>query len=776
MNARSTRIIRAIALACGLVVGTGCSVDSMQEESAADAVHIHIRFHQGVEKHGATDITRILVAVTRADSGQSIAPSLDLTRRAPNDWEGALAFLPRDQQLRFAASAFDAGNTIIFSGETLTTLSTDSRAVEIPLAPAQSLQTIDMPRLAQIAYPSEIVAGQQVEFVFTIEGNPGETIDYLITSPNSRFNPFTPASGSVTLSSTVADFVSLYTAPEVSQTITFEHEVALSLAEALSTVIVASRFSNPVRPPAHGVPIVRAPALSVLFNPVILALEANGTAVPDAVQLTATVSDDGDPAALAYQWRYTPDQGTPSAIFANDGAGNPGLFQSYTVIHQGTITLEVTDEEGGNTTLYYQMVPGQFADAIDHGAAQALEQIVAGEAHTCVRTGEGKVRCWGQGGSGQLGHGHTHDIGDAPDRLPYGAGDIPLPAPALQLAAGDDHTCALLDSGLIYCWGNDTYGQLGYGHTESLGDDEPITAFGPVTLGGLASKIAANGDHTCAILQDSGALRCWGRNHYGQLGRGHTNAIGDDENVFDAGNVNLGAAVKDIALGDSHTCALLVSGDLRCWGRNDSGQLGYGHAASMGNDEPIDTLTDVALPGPVHEVVAGPAHTCVLLESGAMRCWGYGVDGRLGLGFRDTGNPCYGDQSGETPTELTDIATGALVTDIAAGDAHTCALLSDGTMKCWGYGANGRLGYGDIGNQGTPPASGVDLGGISAYRIAVGRAHTCALRSNGTARCWGEGANGRLGYGNTNDLYTPVHAGDIPVFEPMSDGLAGWIR
>src|SRR5690606_20438424 len=107
--------------------------------------------------------------------------------------------------------------------------------------------------------------------------------------------------------------------------------------------------------------------------------------------------------------------------------------------------------------------------------------------------------------------------------------------PARQLAVGRDHTCALLQSGLVQCWGRNDFGQLGYGTTEHLGDAEPVTSFGYATLGDTATHIAAGGDHTCALLE-SGALRCWGRNDFGQLGHGHTDSIGDDENVFAAGN------------------------------------------------------------------------------------------------------------------------------------------------------------------------------------------------------------------------------------------------
>jgi alpha-tubulin suppressor-like RCC1 family protein len=232
--------------------------------------------------------------------------------------------------------------------------------------------------------------------------------------------------------------------------------------------------------------------------------------------------------------------------------------------------------------------------------------------------------------------------------------------------------------------------------------------------------------------------------------------------------VDLGAGVevKDIALGDYHTCALLSTGAIRCWGLNNYGQLGYGNSQNMGDNEALTGLADVSLPGPVRKVVAGPAHTCALMENGALRCWGYGGDGRTGYGFRSSNNYNYGDQSGETPLNLPDINIGAVVTDVTAGDSHTCALASDGSLKCWGSGANGQLGYGNGSNQGTPPAAGVDLDGVSAYQLTAGLNHTCALRSNGTARCWGNGGSGRLGLGNTSTIYSPVAGGDVQIFAP----------
>lgn len=786
MHNKTNRLVALgsyLALACGgITMGNGCALEPTEDQAATESVSINVRFYNDDEQQAQsalgkdqlslsflplaalapierTDVTRILVDVTYADSGQPFAINFALTELTEGTWEGTLPFLPRDQSLRFSARALDAEDVELFSGETLATLTIDNQGVEIPLAPAQDQQEFDMPRMYRVVYPSEIVAGQEVQIIFTIRGNAGETIDYAITSDDGS-SPFSPAAGSVTLTNTVVDFITLYTAPEVDQETPLSHQVVITSADSLSSVAIATDFVTTIIPRPDSVDGVVNTTPTVRFNPVVLELEANGTVIPDAVELTADVSDDTASENLVFQWSYTPNTGTPDATFANGGAGNPAIFQGYTVEHQGTITLEVTDEDGGTTTLFYELLPDQFADAIDHGSANGIKKIVAGVAHTCVLTGEGKVRCWGDAQSGQLGYGNATDIGDAPERLPHTAGDVPLPEPVVQLVAGGNHTCALLESGLVYCWGDNGLGQLGYNTTDDLGDGEPVTSFGYVTLGGLASKIAAGGNHTCAILQDSGALRCWGYNAYGQLGHGHVESIGDNENVFTQGNVELGAAITDIALGGDHTCALLASGNIRCWGRNTHGQLGYGSNVSIGDNETLENLADVSLPGPVRKIAAGDLHTCVHLENGAMRCWGNNSYSQLGYGF---GNTNHGDQSGEFPLQLADIAVGAVVTDIAVGHRHTCALLSNGALKCWGYGANGRLGYGNQSNQGIPPANGVDLDDTSAYQIAAGGAHTCALRSNGTARCWGAGASGRLGHGATTDAYSPDASGDIAI-------------
>jgi alpha-tubulin suppressor-like RCC1 family protein len=680
----------------------------------------------------------------------------------------------------------NAGGEVAFSGETLATLAVGGQSVEIPIAPAQNNQTFQVPRMFRIAYTAEMFSGQEQQFTFTIQGNAGAAIGYQISAAGSPSTPspaFFPATGTVTLTNTVANFISVFTAPEVTEDIPVEYQVTITDARS-SAVAVTTNFRVTIKPRSPGIDTVPNTRPRVLFNPVILSVTANGSKIPETVELVAAVSDDSPPDQLFYQWTYSPNPDTLDAAFASNGLGNPGMFQGYTLAHQGTITLAVTDEHDGTTTLHYQITPDQFADAINHAVVDGLKRIVAGDAHTCVLTGQGRVRCWGDNQCGQLGYGNAIDVGDTPSTLPFAAGDVPLlpvSDPVLQLVAGNHHTCALMQSGYIYCWGHNDFGQLGYDRTDSLADGEVVTSFGFVNLGDKATRIAAGGDHTCAILQ-SGAVRCWGRNDFGQLGRGNTENIGDDEPVYSAGNVDLGAGVtvKDLALGDSHTCALLTTGAVRCWGRGDSGQLGYGNNQSLGDDEPINNLANVSLTGTVRKLVAGDSHTCALTDAGTLRCWGDDSSGQLGQilpgqGFNANGDlvffgphgVAWGDQPNELPSDLpSDINIGAQVTDVTAGDNHTCALSSNGQLKCWGFGGSGQLGYGDFTNQVTPPTAGVNLDGVSAYGIATGEAHTCALRSNGTVRCWGAGTDGRLGRGDTATSATATGNVDIQIFAP----------
>jgi alpha-tubulin suppressor-like RCC1 family protein len=180
-----------------------------------------------------------------------------------------------------------------------------------------------------------------------------------------------------------------------------------------------------------------------------------------------------------------------------------------------------------------------------------------------------------------LGYGNLATIGD--DETPESAGDVPVGGAVVAIAAGANHTCAILGSGSLRCWGQDNGGQLGYGNTLTVGDDESPDAIGDVPLGEPVVAVTAGSSHTCAVLA-SGLARCWGYGGNGQLGF-RAYALGDDEPITSVGPISLGGLATEIAAGTAHTCALLQSGGLRCWGSSPFGQLGYGNTQSIGISE-----------------------------------------------------------------------------------------------------------------------------------------------------------------------------------------------
>ena len=161
-----------------------------------------------------------------------------------------------------------------------------------------------------------------------------------------------------------------------------------------------------------------------------------------------------------------------------------------------------------------------------------------------------------------------------------------------QIAIGPVHTCVLLNTGNVRCWGAGRYGRLGYGNTETIGDDELPSAAGDVNVGGTVVQIVAGERHTCALL-DGGAVRCWGEARYLGYGDIYYGSIGDDEEPEVAGDVPIGGTVLRLTAAYRHTCALMDTGAIRCWGNNQYGQLGYGHTRFMGYSEPASSGDDV---------------------------------------------------------------------------------------------------------------------------------------------------------------------------------------
>ena len=424
----------------------------------------------------------------------------------------------------------------------------------------------------------------------------------------------------------------------------------------------------------------------------------------------------------------------------------------------------------GLITLLAVALAVAFASSAAASGPQPPTVDIAGSHHTCAILDNGEVSCWGGGGDGQLGYGNTDSIGD--DETPDSAGAVNLGAgrTATSITAGNNHTCAILDNGEVSCWGNGGDGQLGYGNTDSIGDDETPDSAGAVNLGAgrTATSITAGQFHTCAIL-DNGEVSCWGGGGDGQLGYGNTDSIGDDETPDSAGAVNLGAGrtATSITAGNNHTCAILDNGELICWGSGAYGQLGYGNTDRIGVDETPDSAGAVNLGAgrTATSITAGQFHTCAILDNGQVSCWGSGAFGKLGYGNTDR----IGDDETPDSAGAVNLGAGRTATSITAGQYHTCAILDNGEVSCWGYGGTGALGYGNsdwIGDDETPDSAGaVNLGaGRTAASITAGSYYTCAILDNGEVSCWGLGGTGALGYGNTDWIgndETPDSAGAV---------------
>ena len=265
---------------------------------------------------------------------------------------------------------------------------------------------------------------------------------------------------------------------------------------------------------------------------------------------------------------------------------------------------------------------GGAATFISAGASQFAS-------HACAILEGGLLRCWGGNKYGELGLAHTTTVGD--DEPPSALAPVQLPEKTAHVSSGKYHTCVVSEKGTVRCWGWNKYGQLGLGHTKNIGDDEVPGRAAKVALPGKATQTSVGRWHSCALLEN-GDVHCWGRNNKGQLGLGNTKDIGDNEKLRKSKAVDLGAPAIGIALGSLHTCALLEDGRVRCWGDNKFGQLGYSHTRDVGDDESPMTVAAVYMGEKAVALTAGAYHNCAILESDQLKCWGYNKFGQLGYG------------------------------------------------------------------------------------------------------------------------------------------------
>ena len=412
------------------------------------------------------------------------------------------------------------------------------------------------------------------------------------------------------------------------------------------------------------------------------------------------------------------------------------------------------------------------ADGSPTQIAALARYLDAGDAHTCVVLDGGELKCFGVNTAGQIGSGGTVALGDAASEMGDALAAVNLGAgrSVRAVSAGNLHTCALLDNATVKCFGEGDNGRLGYGATTdigrtmaSMGDGLPAVDLG---TGRTAKLLATGAAHTCVVL-DNDAVKCWGLNDDGQLGLGDTDARGDDVgemgDALPAVSLGLGAGVRVVAIaaGDAHTCVLLSSGAVQCWGAGGNGRLGSGNENSRGDEagEMGASLPNVDLGAgrTAKAISVGAAHTCVIRDLNDVVCWGDGSFGRLGT----SGGDDVGILSSQMGAGLTAVPLGAGRTAVAvsAGATHTCAVLNNNTVKCWGGGANGRLGTGNQNDRGDQPDelgdnfAAIALGtSRTARTVVAGVAHTCVVLDTWALKCFGLGSSGRLGSGSTSTL------------------------
>jgi len=360
--------------------------------------------------------------------------------------------------------------------------------------------------------------------------------------------------------------------------------------------------------------------------------------------------------------------------------------------------------------------------------------------HTCILVASGNVKCWGDNEYGELGD------GTMTNRRAVVVGKGVTNATAIS--AGGNETCSLLSGGNVMCWGFHTLGLMGGPRSTS--------SSAPLPIRGVENAVAVStsGGHACAVIS-SGSIKCWGAdNLLGTLGSGTAGAMPLTGGIIPAARVKGISNAVSVSAGYSHVCALLSSGTVECWGENPYGELGNG---PTGNDSP-PSPAPVVVKGinNARAVSVGDSDTCALLSDGTVKCWGWNEIGQLGNG--------QGGRINETPVAVKDIAN---ATAISMGGNHACAIHSGGRVKCWGENLHGQLGdgvrshshsisWGNSPKYDFSPVP-VDVRGISnATAISAGSSHTCAALSSGSVVCWGDNVYGQLGDGKLGDSASPV--------------------
>ncbi|UCF19821.1 MAG: hypothetical protein JSU87_18235 [Gemmatimonadota bacterium] len=380
----------------------------------------------------------------------------------------------------------------------------------------------------------------------------------------------------------------------------------------------------------------------------------------------------------------------------------------------------VIDKRGNGYTLRATAAGISSATSASFDLVFFWNMVEGGNEHACGLTEGGALYCWGDNTFGQLGDGTNLDS-NVPVRV---AGGLLF----TQVDAAETHTCALTADGDSYCWGDNTLGQLGDG--TNTASNVPVQVAGGRTFAWI--NAANHGFHTCGVTVNNAAY-CWGDNDFGQLGDNSTTPANTPQAVSG------GISFDMVSGGLDHTCGVSSNGTGYCWGRNSARQLGNG------------TNTDSSVPVEISgglvfaEIWAGRFHTCSMTTGSEAYCWGTNGDGQLGDGTNlQSGVPVL-------------VADSHVWESTVVGANHSCGLETGGVGYCWGDNGDGRLGNGTTTSANIPT---LISGGLLFSQIMGGRAHTCGVTTVGDAYCWGSNVDGQLGNGTNSRSLTPSKVND----------------
>ena len=373
-------------------------------------------------------------------------------------------------------------------------------------------------------------------------------------------------------------------------------------------------------------------------------------------------------------------------------------------------------------------------------------RIAAGNAHTCAIATDGAVWCWGDNTYGQLGSSAHASLASSRSRVPVRAATLPGGRVAQRIASGNDHVCVVADDGPVWCWGRNGFGELGI-----AGGSQPDPV--QVVLGATATLVAAGGNTTCAVLSTN-AVKCWGKNNRGQLGNGTTTALATSTPAT-VTSIPSQFSVDSLDVGALHTCATSTSGDTWCWGAYDDGRLGTTGASDVLTPQRISTLTA----GASSYVATGADHSCVVVGSLA-KCFGANTYGQLGSDPNSLAASANPVSVGFTSS--------ADVRVLSGGADFTCAVLVTNAVECFGINNDGQLGDSTTTSPRHTPQS---VSGLTAnvVDVALGTSHACAVLDTGVVKCWGANIRGQVGDNSTaTERTSAVVVGTLNIAPPTT--------